>query len=92
MPTPREVLELAKKHGAKLVDLKFIDLPGIWQHTTVTIGGVPAQIDFVGIPWFLVGVTQINVTVPDGIAAGSQPVVVSVDGVLSPPATITITN
>jgi glutamine synthetase len=35
--TPREVLELAKKHDAKLVDLKFIDLPGIWQHTTVTI-------------------------------------------------------
>src|ERR1700742_62902 len=35
--TPREVLELAKKHDARLVDLKFIDLPGIWQHTTVTI-------------------------------------------------------
>jgi uncharacterized protein (TIGR03437 family) len=68
------------------------DLPAPLQHTTVTIGGVPAQVDFVGIPWFLVGVTQINVTVPDGIAAGLQPVVVAVDGVLSPPATITITN
>jgi glutamine synthetase len=31
------VLELAKKHDARLVDLKFVDLPGIWQHTTVTI-------------------------------------------------------
>ncbi len=35
--TPSEVLKYAEKHGAKMVDLKFIDLPGIWQHTTVTI-------------------------------------------------------
>ena len=35
--TPSDVLKYAEKHGAKLVDLKFIDLPGIWQHTTVTI-------------------------------------------------------
>jgi glutamine synthetase len=35
--SPSEVLKFAEKHGAKLVDLKFIDLPGIWQHTTVTI-------------------------------------------------------
>ena len=40
----------------------------------------------------LVGVTQINVQVPNGIAAGAQPVVVTVGGVPSPPATITITN
>ena len=35
--TPNEVLEFAKKHDVKFVDLKFIDLPGIWQHTTVPI-------------------------------------------------------
>ena len=35
--TPSDVLKYAEKHGARLVDLKFIDLPGIWQHTTVTI-------------------------------------------------------
>ena len=35
--TPSDVLKFAEKHGAKQVDLKFIDLPGIWQHTTVTI-------------------------------------------------------
>src|SRR5215468_9176248 len=34
--TPSEVLKFAEKNGAKFVDLKFIDLPGIWQHTTVT--------------------------------------------------------
>jgi len=35
--SPSDVLKFAEKHGAKFVDLKFIDLPGIWQHTTVTI-------------------------------------------------------
>src|ERR1700730_722094 len=32
---PKEVLQLAKKHDVKFVDLKFIDLPGVWQHTTI---------------------------------------------------------
>jgi glutamine synthetase len=30
-----EVLELAKKHNVQFIDLKFIDLPGVWQHTTI---------------------------------------------------------
>jgi uncharacterized protein (TIGR03437 family) len=68
------------------------DLPKPVQNTTVTIGGVEAAIDFIGIPYGLVGVTQINVTVPAGIAAGAQPVVVRVNNVASAPATITITN
>lgn len=35
MATPQEVLGLIKDQGIKLIDLKFIDLPGIWQHLTV---------------------------------------------------------
>jgi glutamine synthetase len=35
--TPSDVIKFAEKNGAKFVDLKFIDLPGIWQHTTVSI-------------------------------------------------------
>ena len=35
MTTPKEALELAKKHDVKYVDLKFIDFPGIWQHTQI---------------------------------------------------------
>jgi glutamine synthetase len=31
-PNPGAVLELAKRHEARLVDLKFTDLPGTWQH------------------------------------------------------------
>jgi glutamine synthetase len=30
--TPKEFFEFAKKHGAEMVDLKFTDLLGTWQH------------------------------------------------------------
>jgi glutamine synthetase len=35
MTTVEDALALAKKHDVKYVDLKFIDLPGVWQHTTI---------------------------------------------------------
>jgi glutamine synthetase len=35
--TPKEVIEYAKANGAKMLDLRFIDLPGVWQHTSVPI-------------------------------------------------------
>ncbi len=35
--TSKEVLEYAKENGAVMVDLRFIDLPGVWQHTSVPI-------------------------------------------------------
>ncbi|GAB5548815.1 MAG: type I glutamate--ammonia ligase [Sandaracinaceae bacterium] len=35
--TASEVIEYAKQQGAKMLDLRFIDLPGVWQHTTVPI-------------------------------------------------------
>ncbi|MSR24846.1 MAG: type I glutamate--ammonia ligase [Nitrospiraceae bacterium] len=35
--TPREVLEYAKKNKVLVVDLKFVDLPGTWQHFTIPI-------------------------------------------------------
>src|SRR5215212_8860187 len=35
--TAAEVLKYAEKNGAKMVDFKFVDLLGIWQHTTMPI-------------------------------------------------------
>jgi len=35
--TPEAVFEFAKKHGAQMVDLKFSDLPGMWQHFSMPI-------------------------------------------------------
>ena len=36
--SPKEVLDMAKENGAKLVDLRFMDFPGLWQHFSVPIG------------------------------------------------------
>src|SRR5258708_32713003 len=30
--TPKDVRKLAEEGGAKIVDLRFVDLPGVWQH------------------------------------------------------------
>jgi glutamine synthetase len=35
--TPKEVLKLAKESNATMVDLKFLDFIGIWQHFTVPV-------------------------------------------------------
>ena len=35
--TPKEVLKFASENGARMVDLKFMDFPGMWQHFTVPI-------------------------------------------------------
>jgi len=37
MATPKSVLELAKKAGAKMVDIKFVDTFGTWQHFSIPI-------------------------------------------------------
>ncbi len=33
--TPKDVVAMAKEQGAVMVDLRFVDLPGVWQHTSV---------------------------------------------------------
>jgi glutamine synthetase len=37
MSTPKSVIELAKKEGAKMVDIKFVDTFGTWQHFSCPI-------------------------------------------------------
>jgi glutamine synthetase len=37
MSTPKSVLEMAKKEGAKMVDIKFVDTFGTWQHFSMPI-------------------------------------------------------
>jgi glutamine synthetase len=40
--TPKEVLDMAKENGAKMVDLRFMDFPGLWQlvsgHSSLVFG------------------------------------------------------
>jgi glutamine synthetase len=35
--TPKDVRKLAEEGGAKIVDLRFVDLPGIWQHFSLPV-------------------------------------------------------
>ncbi len=37
MTSPKEVLEFARKNDARVVDLKFMDFPGQWQHFTIPV-------------------------------------------------------
>jgi len=37
MATPKSVIEMAKKAGAKMVDIKFVDTFGTWQHFSTSI-------------------------------------------------------
>jgi uncharacterized protein (TIGR03437 family) len=66
------------------------NLPKSYLPFSVTVGGVPAFLNFVGITPGVVGLTQVNFIVPPSVAAGVQPVVVTVNGVQSPPVNITV--
>ncbi|MEO1487789.1 MAG: type I glutamate--ammonia ligase [Bacteroidota bacterium] len=35
MTTPKEVLKMIQDNNIQMIDLKFIDMPGIWQHLTM---------------------------------------------------------
>jgi len=68
------------------------NLPKPIQAVSITVGGLPANIDFYGVPSGLVGVVQINYQIPAGAGLGAQPVVVTVGGVPSASALLTVTN
>ena len=44
MATPKSVIEMAKKAGAKMVDIKFVDTFGTWQHFTVPISELTEEV------------------------------------------------
>src|SRR6266852_7177120 len=44
MSTPKSVLELAKKSGAKMADIKFVDTFGTWQHFSVPISELTEEV------------------------------------------------
>jgi glutamine synthetase len=43
MSTPRNVIETAKKQGAKMVDVKFVDTFGTWQHFSIPISELTVE-------------------------------------------------
>ena len=53
-------------------------LPAPWLPFSMTIGGIAVTPDFIGIPYYVVGLTQVNFTIPQNVPLGTQPVVVTV--------------
>lgn len=47
--TPDDVKKLAKDAGAKIVDLRFIDLPGMWQHFSIPVEDLDEDLFTAGI-------------------------------------------
>jgi glutamine synthetase len=47
--TPKDVLKLAKEKGIQIVDLRFIDLPGTWQHFSISVGELSEDLFSEGI-------------------------------------------
>jgi uncharacterized protein (TIGR03437 family) len=66
-------------------------LPAPVQKLSVSVGGVTGVIEFAGIPSTLVGVMQINLRIPATAPLGTQPVIVTIGGIASAPANITVT-
>jgi uncharacterized protein (TIGR03437 family) len=69
--------------------------PAPKQPISITVGGVPvpaSSIEFAGVPNGLVGVTQVNFTIPSNVPTGAQPVVVTQGTTSSPAGMITITQ
>jgi glutamine synthetase len=49
LTTPKEVIAFARQNGLKIVDFKFVDLPGTWQHFSATIGELSEELFAEGI-------------------------------------------
>jgi len=47
--SPTEVLEKARAAGIKVVDFRFVDLPGTWQHFSVPLSGLDEDVFTQGI-------------------------------------------
>jgi len=49
MSTPKSVIELARKQGAKMVDIKFVDTFGTWQHFSCPIAELTEEVFVEGL-------------------------------------------
>lgn len=47
--TPKEVIEFAKKNKVQMVDFKFMDIPGLWQHFSITVNDLDEELFEEGI-------------------------------------------
>ena len=83
--TPALATGTAPAAGTALASLSRSRLP-----VSVTVAGVQAFLQFIGVTPDVVGLTQMNLIVLRCVTAGAQPVVVAVGGVSSPAASLIV--
>ena len=78
--SPKAVIERAREAGIKMVDFKFVDLPGLWQHFSIPLGQLTESIFTEGIGFdgsSIRGFQKINesdmLLVPDPSTAITDP-------------------
>jgi uncharacterized protein (TIGR03437 family) len=77
--------------AAPSTSIPLNQLPAPRGQFSMTVGGISVTPFFVGIPYGLVGVTQVNFTVPANAPTGLQNVIVNVGGYKSLAAKLNIT-
>jgi uncharacterized protein (TIGR03437 family) len=60
------------------------------QTPTVTIGDLPASVQFAGLAPGFVGAYQVNIVVPAGLRSGTAPLVITAGGISSPAFSLAI--
>jgi adhesin/invasin len=58
---------------------------------TAKIGSASAEVSFAGLAPGFVGLAQVNIVIPSGLAKGDYPLTVTIDGQTSNAATISVT-
>src|SRR5579862_971702 len=79
--TPEDVMQVAREQGARMVDLKFCDVPGTWQHFSVPFSSFERDAFSEGIGFdgsSIRGFQQINesdmLLIPDPTTAYVDPI------------------
>lgn len=85
-----EVTPALKTAYAPSASTSVSGLPRPMLPVSVTVGSLPAFVEYAGNSAGLIGTIQVNFLVPASVAAGVQPVVVTVAGQASPPVNMTV--
>ena len=49
MKTPGEVIAFARENGIRVIDFRFVDLPGIWQHFSIPVRNLTEELKMVSV-------------------------------------------
>jgi glutamine synthetase len=90
--TPDEVRKLARETGIKIVDLKFVDLPGVWQHFSIPVEDLSDDLFGEGIGFDGSSIRGFQLIHESDMLLVADPDTASVDPILEVPTLNLICN